>query len=104
MAALTTMLAVGLAGLGTVNQVAQQKKAEKNAAAAAAAAETKALEAAKLKGPREQDLKIKIGSAGADALPEGASTDVKGTSKTNTGSAKRVSQALGVSASRVGGL
>lgn len=99
MPALTTMLAVGAAALGTVTQVALQSKASKDAKSLAADQEMKAREAAKVRGPKEQDLKIKIGTGDGDAA-------AKGTAVADTGAAERVGGVFNKArrASAVGGL
>lgn len=105
MAALTTMLAVGLAAAGTAVQVNQQKKAERNARNAAAKQETKAIEASKLRGQKEQDLQIKLGADNTVTAAEDRAASYKGNSTANSGAAKRVGKVFaGPTASKIGGL
>lgn len=105
MAALTTMLALGAAAVGTAVQVSAQKKVEKAARNEAAKQEVKAIEASKLKGPKEQDLQIKLGADNSATPVEDRTASYKGNSTTNSGAAKRVGKVFaGPTASKIGGL
>lgn len=101
MPALTSLLAVAAAGVGTAVQVSQQKKAEKAAQAAAKLQETRALEAGKLKGPKDPEVKVKIG-ADDSGLPRHPGTPRPTSPRPTT----KVSRAFGSgpTASRLGGL
>lgn len=105
MPVITTALAIGAAVVGTAVQVSQQKKAERAARNAAAKQETKAIEASKLKGPKEQDLQIKLGADNSAEAAEDRTASYKGSGSANTGAAKRVGKVFsGPTASKIGGL
>ena len=104
MAALTTMLVAAAAVGSTAMQVAEQKKAEKQAAAASRAQQIKAEEAAKLKGIKQQDVRVKVGSDAEGAATDPTTSNKKGVSTANTNVDKRVGRILQGSASNIGGL
>ena len=101
MALFTALVAAAVVG-STVMQVNQQKKAERNARAEARKQEIKAENAAKLKGTKEQDVRVKIGDGGGDALQ--TSSNKKGDSTANSGVDKRVGRILPDAGTNVGGL
>lgn len=106
MPAITTLLALGAAGLGTAAQVSGQKRAQRDAERNARMQEIHAQNAAKLKGPSRQDVKVKLGSTGVSAAATQTSSNNKGTASADTGATKRVGKvfAHSTSASSVGGL
>ena len=106
MPALTTLLAIGISGAGAAVQAKQQRRAERNAQRLADEQETKARNAAMLKGPKQQDLKVKLGSTEVTDAATQTSSNNKGTASADTGATKRVGKvfANSTSASSVGGL
>lgn len=117
MAAITTIIAgasLALGAAGTVAQMQAQKKAEKQAKERnriakenAEKQETRAREAAALRGPDQQEARVKLGADGESVRRGGSGSNQKGsaTRTTSTGvNQRRLFGTGGTSASRIGGL
>ena len=97
MAAFTSIIAASALAVGTAVQAKNQREATEQAKRRAKDQETRAIEAAKLRGQNVQQARIQVGSKDA-VLGEDEKSTQKGTSK------RRNKSVFGLDGSNIGGL